>query len=60
MNLSSDFVVHFLTFLKTVPWYDCASKRTSFWEIITIRFGLAQQEKIGQETSAKQLHYLLT
>ena len=38
------FIIHFLPVLKTVPWYDCTSKETSFWAI-TIKSGLAQQKK---------------
>ena len=30
-NNKLKFIVHFLPFLKTVPWYDRFSKRTSFW-----------------------------
>ena len=52
-------MVHFLPLLKTVPWYDRTSERTSFWAI-TMKFGLAQQDKIGPETNAKLLHHLLT
>ena len=50
-NKKLKFTVHFLTVLKTVPWYDRTLKRTSFWTI-TNRFGLAQQDKIGSETRA--------
>ena len=58
-NSKLKFIVHFLLFLKTVPWYDRTSKRTSFWAF-TIKFGPAQRDKIGLEASAKLLHYLLT
>ena len=49
-NKKLKFIVHFLPFLKTVPWNVRTLKQTSFWAI-TNRFGLAQQEKIVLETN---------